>query len=55
MDPLLQYGPNDAGGFGAIRIALFVIGALAFSWLFGAGVALISNYAKGKQQNKKDQ
>ncbi len=51
MDPLLQYGPNDGGYAGAVQIALVVLAVLVGSWLFGAVVALISNYNKGKKDN----
>ena len=54
LDPLLQYGPNDGGYLGALKIALAVITVLVGSWLFGAAYALITKYNKAKDDENKN-
>lgn len=53
FDPVINYGPNDAGA-SAFTITAVVIGILLGSWVFGAAYGLLSNYLKGRNNQKGD-
>jgi len=52
FDPVINYGPNDAG-VSAFSIAIVVIAFLVGSWFLGSLYGLISNSLKGKTDQKR--
>jgi len=51
FDPVINYGPNDAG-VSAFSITLVVLGILFGSWLLGAFYGLVLNYLKNNFNSK---
>ncbi len=49
LDPVINYGPNDAGA-SALTIFLVVVGILAGSWFLGAAYGFITSWFNGTKK-----
>ena len=51
FDPVINYGPNDAG-ISAITIILGIVGFIAISWLFGKIYEQLAKLFEGNKKNE---